>query len=62
MRVAGEEGAESLPHHYAILPCPKEEASQSEFNKHLADAHISPLWYPEGEHDYVERILQLLME
>ena len=30
-------------------------------DQRLADAHITPLWYPEGEHEYVEQILLLLL-
>lgn len=31
-------------------------------DQRLADAHITSLWYPEGEHNHVEEILQLLLE
>lgn len=27
----------------------------------LADAHISAIWFPEGEYQYIEQILELLM-
>jgi hypothetical protein len=60
MRVAGEEGADSLPHHYALLPCPCEREKKRIIDQRLADAHITPLWYPDGEHEYVEQILQML--
>ena len=33
-----------------------------QFDQRLADAHISPIWYPEGEHEYVEQILTLLLD
>jgi len=62
MRVAGEEGADSLPHHYAILPCPTEPDKRRTIDQRLADAHITPLWYPEGEHEHVELILALLLD
>lgn len=60
MRVAGEEGADSLPHHYALIPCPSDRDKKRIIDQRLADAHITPLWYPEGEHESVEQILQLL--
>lgn len=62
MRVAGEEGADNLPHHYAVLSSPADAEKKRNIDQRLADAHITPLWYPEGEHDHVEDILQLLLE
>jgi hypothetical protein len=31
-------------------------------DQRLAVAHITPLWYLDGEHEYVEQILDLLVE
>ena len=31
-------------------------------DQRLADAHITPIWYPEGEHEHVEQILNLLLD
>jgi hypothetical protein len=62
MRVAQLEGQENLPHHYALLSCPTEVAAKTAIDQRLADAHITPLWYPDGEHDHVEQILSLLLE
>ena len=62
MRVAGEEGTDSLPHHYAILASPVDAERKRTIDQRLADAHITPLWYPEGEHEHVEQILELLLD
>jgi SIR2-like domain len=62
MRVAQLEGPDNLPHHYALLPCPTDSSRKSSIDQRLADAHIAPLWYPEGEHDHVEQILDLLLD
>lgn len=62
MRVAGEEGPDSLPHHYAILPSPVDVEKKHTIDQRLADAHITPLWYPDGEHEHVEEILELLLD
>lgn len=62
MRVAQLEGQDTLPHHYALLPCPADKAKWDVLDQRLADAHISPLWYPDGEHDHVEQILLLLRD
>ena len=62
MRVAGEEGPDSLPHHYAILGSPMDLEKKRTIDQRLADAHITPLWYPEGEHEHVEQILEFLLD
>jgi len=62
MRVAQEERPDNLPHHYAILPSPSDDEMRRAVDQRLALANITPLWYPEGEHDHVEQILQLLLE
>jgi len=35
---------------------------KSRIDQRLADTHVTPVWYPEGEHDHVERILELLLD
>ena len=62
MRVAQLEGPDNLPHHYALLACPTEAIKEGNIDQRLADAHITPLWYPEGEHEYVEQVLGLLLD
>jgi hypothetical protein len=62
VRVAGDEGPDSLPHHYAIVACPADDEKRQTIDQRLADAHITPLWYPVGEHGFVEQILELLLD
>jgi len=62
MRAAGEEGVESIPHHYALLQCPSDDGLRQRFDQRLAAAHITPLWYPEGQYEHIEMILQLLLD
>lgn len=62
IRVAGELGGDSLPHHYALLACPSDLEKKRILDQRLADAHITPLWYPDGEHEHVEQILELLLD
>ncbi|MES1980555.1 MAG: SIR2 family protein [Pseudomonadota bacterium] len=62
MSVAQLEGQDNLPHHYALLACPTDAAKKADIDQRLANAHITPLWYPDGEHDHVEQILQLLLD
>lgn len=62
MRVAQLEGPDDLPHHYALLACPTDATKKHDIEQRLGDAHISPLWYPDGEHHYVEQVLALLLD
>ncbi len=61
-QVVAEEGAHTLPQHYAFLEL-KEGMDRVERKKSLAKANIFPIWYPEGEHDEsIEALLLALME
>jgi hypothetical protein len=62
MKVAQQLGGDQLPHHYAIFECPADSEAQETIDRRLAECHITPLWYPEGEHEYVERMLALLID
>lgn len=61
MRVAQLEGQDNLPHHYALLASPSDSARKASIDTRLADARISPIWFPEGEFQHIEEILQLLL-
>ena len=61
-QVIAEEGAHTLPQHYAFLEL-KDGVDRVERKKALAKANIFPIWYPEGEHDEsIEALLLALME
>ena len=62
MRVGQLEGPENLPHHYALLASPTNPDKKRIIDQRLADAHTSPIWFPEGEFQHVEEILQLLLD
>lgn len=62
MRVAQLEGQENLPYHYALLGSPSDPDKKRVIDQRLADAHISPIWFPDGEFEHVEEILELLLE
>lgn len=60
--VVNEEGASTLPSHYAFLELKASQARVTR-KKMLAKANILPIWYPENEHDEsVEALLIALME
>ncbi|WP_305805186.1 SIR2 family protein [Stenotrophomonas sp. YIM B06876] len=59
-KIAQDMGADSLPHHYAILASPSDTAKKANLEQRLADAHISAIWFPEGEYQHIEAMLELL--
>lgn len=59
-RIARDAGADSLPHHYALLSSPNDQRRKAALEQRLATAHISAIWYPEGEHELVDDILELM--
>jgi hypothetical protein len=59
-KIAQEAGADSLPHHYAILGCPNDSPAKGRLEQRLADAHISAIWFPEGEYQHIDETLKLL--
>jgi len=60
-RIAQELGVESLPHHYAILASPNDPEKKSMLEDRLANAHISAIWFPEGEFEHIDQMLELLL-
>lgn len=61
-KVAQDVGPDSLPHHYAILGCPAEDEEKNRLEQRLSDAHISAIWFPEGEYGCISEMLDLLAE
>jgi hypothetical protein len=62
MKVAQEVGGDHLLHYYAVFECPEDMEAKRIIDERLTDCHITPIWYPEREYDYVERILELLLD
>lgn len=62
MKVAQELGGDQLPHHYAVMECPADGGYKTAIDQRLADCHITPIWFPEREYGYVERVLELLLD
>ncbi len=60
LSVVGTRKAETLPRHYAVIPSPDEEDQRREIDQRLADANISPIWFPDSAFEHVEQILGLI--
>ena len=48
--------------HYAVVQKPKSAAKFRARMQFLATHNIRPIWYPEGEHHRIERLLEYLSE
>jgi hypothetical protein len=48
--------------HYAILEAPAADADRVSREKELLAHGIIPIWYPNGEHQHVEALVQVLVE
>ncbi|WP_283743156.1 SIR2 family protein [Sideroxydans sp. CL21] len=59
---AKEEDAYQIPNHYAILPAPANDQVRQHKASDLLALNIHPLWYPDGQHGYVEKLLQLVVD
>jgi hypothetical protein len=51
-----------IPNHYAILPAPEDAQAKQQKATRLLKLNIQPLWYPLGQHEFVERYLQLVVD
>jgi hypothetical protein len=60
-KIAQDVGPDSLPHHYAILACPSDSDKKAKLEQRLADVHISAIWFPEGEYEHIDQMLELLL-
>ncbi len=61
IRVVSNRTAQTLPRHYALLPAPDDGNKRRALDQRLADANITPIWYPQGEHERVGEVLELLI-
>lgn len=60
-KIAQDVGSDSLPHHYAILACPDDAERKTKLERRLADAHISAIWFPEGQYEHIDQMLEILL-
>lgn len=51
-----------IPHHYAFISTPNSAQEKQQKAASLLELNIQPIWYPAGEHDYVEKLLTLAID
>jgi hypothetical protein len=52
----------AIPNHYAMLPAPEGAQAKQQKATRLLTLNIQPLWYPAGQHEFVGRYLQLIVD
>ena len=51
-----------IPNHYAILPAPDSPAAKQQKESNLLKLNIQPIWYPGSKHEFVEKLLRLVID
>jgi len=51
-----------VPDHFAILPTPENGETQNQKDARLTDLKIRTLWYPAGDHTFVDKYLKLALD
>lgn len=51
-----------IPAHFALLPAPVAAQAKQQKETNLLALNIQPIWYPDGEHEFVEKLLQLVVD
>jgi hypothetical protein len=57
-----QQGEYEIPHHYAFISTPDSAQEKQQKAASLLELNIQPIWYPTGEHDYVEKLLTLAID
>jgi hypothetical protein len=61
-RTVRQQSEYEIPNHYALLPQPEGPGAIQEKEAALLDLNIQPLWYPAGQHEFVDRLLRLVID
>jgi hypothetical protein len=61
-RAVKAEDEYAIQRHYAILSAPADNQVRIEKTNRLLSLQIQPIWYPDGRHDMVEKVLSYLVD
>ena len=51
-----------VPNHYAIVEAPGDVQARQQKESRLLGLNIQPIWYPNGQHDMAERLIDLIAD
>jgi SIR2-like protein len=57
-----EQSEYEIPNHYAFLPAPDDLQARQQKETMLLELNIQPIWYPAGRHEFVEKLLRLVID
>ena len=61
-KTAKEGGGYQVATHYALLSAPADPQVKQQKETRLIALNIQPIWYPDGQHELIERILDLIVD
>lgn len=61
-KVAKESDSYQVPNHYAIVEVPKDPNQRPAKEAQLLELKIQPIWFPNGEFDKVDRLVDLIAD
>ena len=61
-KAARDSDGYQVPNHYAIVEAPPDFQVRQQKETRLLDLNIQPIWYPQGAHQMVERIVDLIAD
>lgn len=61
-KAARDSDGYQVPNHYAIVEAPTDAQVKQQKETRLLDLNIQPIWYPNGEHQMVENIIDLVAD
>ncbi len=61
-KAAKDEGGYQVPTHYALLSAPTDPQVKQQKESRLLGLSIQPIWYSEGKHELVERVVDLISD
>lgn len=61
-KAARDSDGYQVPNHYAIVEAPSDVQVKQQKETRLLDLSIQPIWYPQGDHQMVERIVDLIAD
>jgi len=61
-KAARDSDGYQVPSHYAIVEAPADAQVKQQKETRLLDLNIQPIWYPHGEHQMVESIIDLVAD
>lgn len=61
-KAARDSDGYQVPSHYAIVEAPVDVQAKQQKETRLLDLNIQPIWYPDGEHQMVESIIDLVAD